>query len=201
MARATRGDAETALSLRVGLAVVRALDSVAPEVGTLIKWPNDILAGGQKLGGILCERVRGAVLVGVGVNLNQTRRELPAGLAPPATSLLLQTGRSACRAQALRQIVAELQALWDPSPASVASSSDLSVAIPADELAALNARSALRGRPLSVTGVVRHVSGPLAKVDALRATGGRLLADGAMSVRTDAGSRLRIVAGTIELRS
>lgn len=62
----------TGLSLVVGLAVVRALESLgAKDIG--LKWPNDILHGGRKLGGILVElhteaRAAGAV-IGIGLNL------------------------------------------------------------------------------------------------------------------------------------
>lgn len=62
----------TGLSLVVGLAVVRALESLgAKDVG--LKWPNDILHDGRKLGGILVElhteaRSAGAV-IGIGLNL------------------------------------------------------------------------------------------------------------------------------------
>ena len=62
----------TGLSLVVGLALVRALESIgANDVG--LKWPNDILHGGRKLGGILVElhteaRSAGAV-IGIGLNL------------------------------------------------------------------------------------------------------------------------------------
>ena len=58
------------LALVAGLSVHRALMSVAPElVGLALKWPNDLLVGEAKLGGILLERQRDAVVVGIGVNL------------------------------------------------------------------------------------------------------------------------------------
>lgn len=61
-----------------------------------IKWPNDILVLGRKIAGILLEleadadRVR-FVILGIGVNLNQTN--FPADLGQPATSLRLETGQ------------------------------------------------------------------------------------------------------------
>src|SRR5215213_11363204 len=60
------------LSVRVGLAVARALDPHVPSPVRL-KWPNDLMLDGRKLGGILCEaRWQGATLgwVAVGVGLN-----------------------------------------------------------------------------------------------------------------------------------
>jgi BirA family biotin operon repressor/biotin-[acetyl-CoA-carboxylase] ligase len=63
---------------------------------TDIKWPNDLLAGGRKLCGILAETVEGArgraVVLGVGVNL--TRRCVPEEMLDAATSVEEQTGRA-----------------------------------------------------------------------------------------------------------
>ncbi|MDR1096301.1 MAG: biotin--[acetyl-CoA-carboxylase] ligase [Spirochaetaceae bacterium] len=71
-----------ALTLRAGLAVSAAVDGfVAPEK-TAVKWPNDILAGGKKLAGILAEAVSNTVYIGVGVNVLQER--FPSGADPLA---------------------------------------------------------------------------------------------------------------------
>jgi len=82
-----------ALSLAAGVAVCRALASLAPlDLG--LKWPNDIVAGSGKLGGLLVD-VQGesggpiTVVVGVGINVDVSRRlrDALSGLAglPPAT--------------------------------------------------------------------------------------------------------------------
>ncbi len=58
------------LALVAGVSVHRALLTVVPELaGLALKWPNDLLVNGAKLGGILLERQRDAVIVGIGVNL------------------------------------------------------------------------------------------------------------------------------------
>jgi BirA family biotin operon repressor/biotin-[acetyl-CoA-carboxylase] ligase len=78
------------------LAVTDALWSVAAVRGG-IRWPNDVLAGGRKICGILPEAVCEAdgrvrhVILGVGINVNQAA--FPAELADRATSLRLLTGR------------------------------------------------------------------------------------------------------------
>lgn len=62
-----------AFAVRAALAVLAALDDVAPEAGARLKWPNDIMVAGRKAGGILCEaRWTGSRLgwVAVGVGLN-----------------------------------------------------------------------------------------------------------------------------------
>jgi BirA family biotin operon repressor/biotin-[acetyl-CoA-carboxylase] ligase len=71
------GTAPAGLSLAVGVAVARALGTVGAG-DTALKWPNDILKGGRKLGGILVELVPGAphaAVIGIGINLR-----LPAGM-------------------------------------------------------------------------------------------------------------------------
>jgi len=73
------------LSLAVGLAVANALEKVGagmtvPPPPIQLKWPNDLLVSGKKLGGILIELVPGtphAAVIGIGLNL-----QLPAGMPP-----------------------------------------------------------------------------------------------------------------------
>jgi BirA family biotin operon repressor/biotin-[acetyl-CoA-carboxylase] ligase len=72
------GTAPAGLSLAVGLAVAEALAKVpggpqgAGAGDAALKWPNDILKGGRKLGGILIELLPGAphaAVIGIGLNL------------------------------------------------------------------------------------------------------------------------------------
>ena len=79
-------DHVTTLPLVAGLAVVQSLSSLIPHPSSL-KWPNDVLVGGKKIAGILCERHGDNVIVGIGVNVNQT--EFPPEIANRATSLAL----------------------------------------------------------------------------------------------------------------
>ena len=79
------------LGLATALAVAEACETVAP---VALKWPNDVVAAadGRKLGGLLIEtiaegdRLRAAVL-GIGLNVNWRRAEMPADLREGATSL------------------------------------------------------------------------------------------------------------------
>ncbi len=79
------------VTLALGLAVVEALTPWLP-AGLDLRWPNDVLWQGQKLCGILARLEHGAVLAGIGINLNQT--QFPPDLRTPATSLRLATGKS-----------------------------------------------------------------------------------------------------------
>jgi BirA family biotin operon repressor/biotin-[acetyl-CoA-carboxylase] ligase len=81
------------VSLATAVAVAETL--VAHEVAARIKWPNDVLARGRKIAGILLESRLGVdtvVVVGIGVNLAQ--HTFPVDLAEHATSVWLETGQA-----------------------------------------------------------------------------------------------------------
>jgi len=59
--------ADPLLSLKAGLAVVRALRSVGIEAG--LKWPNDVVVENLKIAGVLIETIGDHSLVGIGLNL------------------------------------------------------------------------------------------------------------------------------------
>jgi BirA family transcriptional regulator, biotin operon repressor / biotin---[acetyl-CoA-carboxylase] ligase len=68
--RLRAGDPPAAtLGFVAALALDKILSIYAPDEAFHIKWPNDVLAGGAKLSGILLERAGDAVIVGIGVNL------------------------------------------------------------------------------------------------------------------------------------
>jgi BirA family biotin operon repressor/biotin-[acetyl-CoA-carboxylase] ligase len=79
------------LPLLAGVAAASALARAAG-VDARLKWPNDVLAGGAKLAGILAERWGEAIVLGIGINVFQRRDELP---VPTATSLLLAAPEAA----------------------------------------------------------------------------------------------------------
>lgn len=86
------------ITFAAALAVADALHE-ASDLQTDIKWPNDLLSGERKICGILAEAIDTtagrAVIVGIGINLNQ--HAFPAELAHLATSVSEATGRPAER--------------------------------------------------------------------------------------------------------
>jgi BirA family biotin operon repressor/biotin-[acetyl-CoA-carboxylase] ligase len=82
-------DALQVITLTVGLAVQEAVAD-ATGVNCTLRWPNDVLAGGRKCAGILCQTAGGAVIAGIGINVNQT--SFPPALSDTATSLLMASG-------------------------------------------------------------------------------------------------------------
>lgn len=99
------------LSLVAALATAEALAAACGR-STSVKWPNDVLLDGRKVAGILLEAADGAVIAGVGVNVNQGPDELPRETRLPATSLRLETGREHDRGALLAAILAALGAAY-----------------------------------------------------------------------------------------
>src|SRR3954453_16976895 len=100
------------LSLVAGGAVAEAIADVTA-IDPAIKFPNDVLIGGKKVAGILAESSEGRVVLGIGVNVNQTAAELPGETDTPPTSLLLETGGPVDRARLLAAILLRLEHAYD----------------------------------------------------------------------------------------
>lgn len=136
----------TLLPLAAGLAAADAVRSVSG-LNIDLRWPNDLLIGPRKAGGILVEVTNqpGSVLravVGIGINVHQ--REFAPGLATPATSLDLAAGcrvsRGALLVALLKSLEREAAGLADPATAA---------AVPARME---RASSWMRGRGVTVHG-------------------------------------------------
>lgn len=100
------------------LAGLAARDAVAEQTGLSadLRWPNDLLLHGKKLGGILTEmhaepdRVS-FLIIGIGINVNHLR--MPAELEPIATSLRIETGRSYSRLELLVKLLRHLDSYYN----------------------------------------------------------------------------------------
>jgi BirA family biotin operon repressor/biotin-[acetyl-CoA-carboxylase] ligase len=99
------------LTMMAGLSA-RAAIQAQTGVAVDLKWPNDLLIGGKKVGGILTEMhaepamVR-FIIVGVGLNVNQER--FPAELSATATSLRAEAGRLQSRLELLVRLLREFE--------------------------------------------------------------------------------------------
>jgi BirA family biotin operon repressor/biotin-[acetyl-CoA-carboxylase] ligase len=96
------------LSLVAGGAVAEAIADVTG-IDPAIKFPNDVLVGGKKVAGILAESSEGRVVLGVGVNANQTADELPDDAQTQPTSLRIELGKPVDRAVLLAAILIRLE--------------------------------------------------------------------------------------------
>lgn len=108
-------DAAATLPLAVGLAVADAVRGLAASRGVAVpvalKWPNDVLADGRKIAGVLCERHGDCAVAGIGLNVLQT--EFPDEIAGRATSLALLGAAPAGPAPVAAVRDAVLEALAD----------------------------------------------------------------------------------------
>jgi BirA family biotin operon repressor/biotin-[acetyl-CoA-carboxylase] ligase len=166
-------------------------ESVAEAVGDAdgsaveIKWPNDVLLGGRKTSGILmelgAEASRVAFLVlGIGVNLNVEREQLPAEFRQLATSLASHTGRRIDRARFTRRLYERLEETLD-----LCAAGGFEAVRPRFE-----ARFRMPGRAVRVQGMPGgELSGVVRGIDT----------DGALLVETRAGGIERVIAGDVSL--
>ena len=115
------------LTLMAGAAVAGALRELGFDAR--VKWPNDVLLGGQKVCGILVERVhvrahgseKPLAVVGIGLNVDQTGEELP---VPTATSLAL-AGDPRDRTRLLGEVLTRLAEAIDVAARSPAAFVDI----------------------------------------------------------------------------
>jgi BirA family biotin operon repressor/biotin-[acetyl-CoA-carboxylase] ligase len=174
-----------ALSLVAGLAVLRALAATGA-AGLGVKWPNDVLAAGGKLAGILVDVVGEAagplhVVIGVGINV----QGLPEGAAVSSAGGLPPVS-----------LAALLPALPSRNALAACLVTELHAALLVFEAegfapfrAAWQAADALASRPVVVSGAGPELRGIAQGIDA----------DGALLVDVD-GARRRLLAGDVSLR-
>jgi BirA family transcriptional regulator, biotin operon repressor / biotin---[acetyl-CoA-carboxylase] ligase len=100
------------LSLVAALAAAEAVERVTA-LAAQVKWPNDVMLNRRKVAGILSELVEGTVVVGIGLNVNQTRDQLPPTALPEAGSLYSLTGSRYDRAVVLATLLSRLERAYD----------------------------------------------------------------------------------------
>jgi BirA family transcriptional regulator, biotin operon repressor / biotin---[acetyl-CoA-carboxylase] ligase len=89
------------ITLMAGVAVAESLSYYCPK-NVSLKWPNDVLIDGKKACGILteikteCKKVV-FIILGIGININMKKDDMPLPLKGNATSLLEETGSSVSR--------------------------------------------------------------------------------------------------------
>lgn len=136
--RPPAGAAIQQLSLVGGLAVAETVED-ALQLSAQLKWPNDVMINRRKVAGILAEARDGIVVLGIGLNVNQTRDQLP---VDTAASLRTADGEERDPVALLADVLARLEQHYD---AWTAGGLD---AI----FDGIGSRDFLRGRRLSVDG-------------------------------------------------
>lgn len=100
-----------------GVAVCNAVEAVCG-LRPRLKWPNDLILGGKKLGGILTElsfdgQQVSYLIVGIGININHAPSDFPAELSSIATSLAMETGIQYSRHQLAAELIREMKRVSD----------------------------------------------------------------------------------------
>jgi BirA family biotin operon repressor/biotin-[acetyl-CoA-carboxylase] ligase len=160
-------------SIRVGLAVAEVLEAFTPRPVEL-KWPNDLMLSGRKLGGVLCEaRWQGERLgwIAAGVGLNVCN-QVPDDLSSVAISLAVEHAEATPDALAPVVVAALRQVDLGAGQLSAA------------ELAQFSRRDWLRGRAVS---------------DPVAGTVAGLREDGALLVRSTDGPDVPLRTGPVQL--
>lgn len=160
------------LSLVAALAVAETIEA-AVVLAAQVKWPNDVMLNRRKVAGILSELSDGTVVLGIGINVNQTRDELPLDAPTEPASLRTATGVEYERAVLLGSLLARLERMYD-----IWRGKGL------DGLyGGLGARDFLRGRRITADGE--------------KATAIQILRDGRLEIETDAGEVKALESGEV----
>ncbi len=172
------------ITLMAAVACAEAIDEVTGLLPA-IKWPNDLLVEGKKLGGILTEadmeldRIN-FVVVGIGINVNMTRAVFPPSIKDTATSLQESLGREISRIALIQSILRHLDQWYQR----------LGQGRGEEITGRWKELSLVRGQEIEVTSLGEVVRGTASDIDD----------DGALLVQTDKNTIKRVVAGDVTLK-
>jgi BirA family biotin operon repressor/biotin-[acetyl-CoA-carboxylase] ligase len=169
------------LPLTAGLALAEALERLG--LAADLKWPNDLLARGRKLSGILAESRRlspagDTAVIGVGVNVLERAEDFPGELAATATSLALE-GVATTREAVAAAFLTAFETRWD----------ELQEGSRTALLEAWSARSRSWGRAITARTPAGEVRGIALRLDG----------DGALVLRDASGEEVTVMAGDVML--
>ncbi|MEO0529139.1 MAG: biotin--[acetyl-CoA-carboxylase] ligase [Planctomycetota bacterium] len=142
------------VSLATGVATIEAVGTAA-SVSAQHKWPNDVFLGGKKLAGILIESPQpNHLVIGVGINANNTFEHAPDDLRATATSLADHVGSSVDPTTLMLAFLDAMEACLQ-----------LVAARPAELIEAARAACLLTGRRLTIVDGDRTVTGICRGID------------------------------------
>jgi BirA family biotin operon repressor/biotin-[acetyl-CoA-carboxylase] ligase len=106
----------TLMPILAGACVRAAIAELTGSQSAALKWPNDVVFAGRKLAGILCERHRGADIIGVGMNVQVCSDAIPAKLEKRVASLTELTSASISLTNTLICLTDTFRRLLEPQP-------------------------------------------------------------------------------------
>jgi len=169
------------LIMLASLAVVHSIETVTG-LKSQLKWPNDVLANGKKVCGILIESdVRGNMvdyaIIGIGINVNLRLSDFPE-IQPTATSLSNELGRDVSHLSLIRRLLVEIERLYLTLQTGGSIYQEWR-----DRLVMLGKRIRLKSGKTIYEGIAESVA-----------------SDGSLLLRQSDGSLTKIVAGDATLR-
>jgi BirA family biotin operon repressor/biotin-[acetyl-CoA-carboxylase] ligase len=173
------------LTMLTALGAARTIESET-NLPANVKWPNDIILRGRKIGGVLSEarpreenpqRVEYAI-VGIGLNVNFAREDLPRDVKIAATSLYMETGHVRLLEDVISSLLRETETVYN----------EYSCGDWQELRAEFARRDILQGQTVRVEGAGETYGGEANGIDD----------DGTLLVRTPVGVR-RVVAGDVLL--
>lgn len=160
------------LSLLGGIAAAEAVED-ATALSAQLKWPNDVMLDRRKVGGVIAEAQGSAVVLGIGINVNQAREELPLDAPTEPGSLRTVTGQAHDVAALLGSLLYRLERLYDTWRHGGLT----------DVYAELGSRNFLFGRRV--------------RVDGKPGVAEAIERDGRLTVRLDDGTHLHVESGEV----
>jgi len=165
------------LSLAAGLAICQALEVFSPRALFQVKWPNDVYAEGRKIAGILIEspaQSRGRLVIGIGVNVNNSLAAAPEEIRSLAAALCDIDGRQ-------RDLTSVLAAILGALDTHLKAAADMTAIS-----GRWQERCLLTGRTVQMQSGGEPITGRCLGIDE----------QGALMLQTEAG-RQSIVSGTV----
>jgi BirA family biotin operon repressor/biotin-[acetyl-CoA-carboxylase] ligase len=169
------------LIMMASLAAARAIESVAG-LNTQIKWPNDVLINGKKVGGILIEnemkgRKVAFSIIGIGININLNVAAYPE-ISDTADSLETAPAKGDLRIKVIRSLLTEFDNLYLKLPDS------------SPIFEAWRERLVTLGKQVKATSGSQIIAGTAESVDET----------GALLIRQTEGTLVNVIAGDVTLR-
>jgi BirA family biotin operon repressor/biotin-[acetyl-CoA-carboxylase] ligase len=169
------------LIMIASLAVVQSIETVTG-LKTQIKWPNDVLIGGKKVGGILIENeVKGnrlaCTIIGIGINVDLKISEFT-DITTTATSLNKESGKDILQTKIIRALLTEFERLYLSLPAG-----EPIYKTWRDRLATLGKKVKVKTGSITLEGIAESVD-----------------TSGALMLHHAGGSLTRVIAGDVTLR-
>lgn len=169
------------LALVGGLAASEALDAVG-RTATSLKWPNDVLLDGKKIGGVLAEVTRdrneNVLVLGVGLNVDTPAESFPPEVRAIATSLRVSKGKAFSLEDVLKHFLGHLEGHYESVRRG---SGALLLSRAADRMSMLGSRVRVKLPERTIEGIASGLN-----------------ATGALVLELEGGKREIVYAGDVE---